>query len=228
MYQDEYNTNNNPLFGTRAQIDYKAKPFSLGTVEMGYQLRNLDHTGDFVYERKNNETGIFVLIPEFSSEVNLTRLIHSGYAMLSGKKEKWAYGAGIRAEYMTRSLELKDKLGLVDTTYYYDFVKPFLSANLQYAPGDDLTVKTAYSRRIERTATFKMNPFPEREHSETLEQGDPTLLPEFIDLVELGAVKNMGEQSVFVTAYFRNVDNVINRVNTVYNDTILNRIYSNV
>ena len=31
-----------------------------------------------------------------------------------------------------------------------------------------------------------MNPFPEREHAETLEQGDPDLRPEFIDLIELG------------------------------------------
>ncbi|WP_253256054.1 outer membrane beta-barrel protein [Formosa algae] len=33
---------------------------------------------------------------------------------------------------------------------------------------------------------------------------------------------------MFATAYYRNVKNVVNRVNTVYNDTILNRIYSNV
>lgn len=75
---------------------------------------------------------------------------------------------------------------------------------------------------------FKMNPFPEREHSETLEQGDPELLPEFIDLVEFGIVNEMGDNSFFATAYYRNVNNLVNRVNTVYNDTILNRIYSNV
>lgn len=33
---------------------------------------------------------------------------------------------------------------------------------------------------------------------------------------------------MFSTIYFRNVENLINRVNSVYNDTILNRIYSNV
>jgi hypothetical protein len=34
--------------------------------------------------------------------------------------------------------------------------------------------------------------------------------------------------SIYATAYFRNVENLVNRVNTVYNDSILNRIYSNV
>ncbi|GAB4402498.1 MAG: hypothetical protein OHK0039_00610 [Bacteroidia bacterium] len=72
-----------------------------------------------------------------------------------------------------------------------------------------------------------MTPFPEREHSETLEQGDAKLLPEFIDLGELGVVGNFGDNMVFATAYYRRVQHVINRVNTVFNDSVLNRIYTN-
>jgi outer membrane cobalamin receptor len=84
----------------------------------------------------------------------------------------------------------------------------------------------AYSKRIERTTTFKMNPFPEREHSETLEQGDPTLHPELIDQVEFGINKKTKKgNSRFFKIYYRSVKDLINRVNTVYNDTILNRIY---
>ena len=40
--------------------------------------------------------------------------------------------------------------------------------------------------------------------------------------------KTKGGNSIFATGYYRNVKNVVNRVNTIYNDTILNRIYSNV
>lgn len=229
VYQDEFNTNDNPLNGFRFQLDYAWKPFAFGTLETGYQYRILDHTGDFVYERRNNATGEFELVPEFSSEVDLTRSIHSAYAQLSGKKGKWEYAAGIRLEAMDRDFDLRDKTNTIDTTYTYNFVKPFPSVSLQYAIDEQTQVKTAYSRRIERTTTFKMNPFPEREHSETLEQGDATLLPEFIDLVELGITKNFkGDHSLYATAYFRNVENLVNRVNTVFNDTILNRIYSNV
>ncbi|MEM1135213.1 MAG: TonB-dependent receptor [Bacteroidota bacterium] len=228
VLQDEFNTNDNPLNGTRFQLDYKAKPLPIGTFEAGYQFRNLDHTGDFVYERRNNATGNFELVPEFSSTVNLKRQIHAFYGQLSGKKDKWSYNVGLRIEAMDRELELQDKTNTLDTTYLYDFVKPFPSASLQYEVSDDMLLKVAYSRRVDRTTTFKMNPFPEREHSETLEQGDPTLLPEFTDLIEFGLVKDFSKHSVYTTAYFRHVNNVINRVNTVFNDTILNRIYSNV
>lgn len=229
VLQDEYNTNDNPLHGIRFQLDYIWSPFSFGQLETGYQYRLLDHTGDFVYERRNNATGQFELVPEFSSEVDLKRKLHSGYAQLSGKKGAWEYSAGTRVEAMDREFDLRDKTNTIDTTYVYDYVKLFPSASVQYTFKNKTKVKAAYSKRVERTTTFKMNPFPEREHSETLEQGDPTLKPEFIDLFELGATKNFkGGNSVYATVYYQDVKNLVNRVNTIYNDTILNRIYSNV
>ncbi|MFT6797045.1 MAG: iron complex outermembrane receptor protein [Maribacter sp.] len=229
ILQDEFNTNDNPLYGIRFSLDYEWKPFSFGTLETGYQYRSLDHEGDFIYERRSNATKLFELVPEFSSAVDLSRTIHSGYAQLSGKKDKWDYSAGLRIEAMDRNFDLRDRSNTIDTTYTYNFVRPFPSASVQYTTSKNTKIKAAYSKRIERTTTFKMNPFPEREHSETLEQGDPELLPEFIDLVEVGLTKNFkGGNSLFATAYYRNVKNIVNRVNTIFNDTILNRIYSNV
>ncbi|MGA1227692.1 MAG: outer membrane beta-barrel protein [Tamlana sp.] len=228
LYQDEFNTNDNPLNGIRFQLDYSFKPYEFGMLEAGYQYRDLKHTGDFIYERRTDFNDDFQLVPEFSSEVDLERTIHSGYLQLSGKKGKWDYTAGSRLEVMDRKFRLKDKSNTVDETLVYDFVKLYPSASVQYTVNDNTNIKVAYSKRVERNSTFKMNPFAEREHSETLEQGDKNLRPEFIDLVELGINKDMkGGNSLFVTTYFRHVENVVNRVNTVYNDTILNRIYSN-
>ena len=229
LIQDEFNTNDNPLNGLRFQLDYAWKPFSFGQLETGYQYRNLDHKGDFVYERRTDINDEFELVPEFSSEVDLKRTIHSGYLQLNGEKEKWEYAVGTRLEIMDRDFDLRDKNNTIDTTLTYNFIKLYPSASVQYTTENNTKFKAAYSKRVERTTTFKMNPFPEREHSETLEQGDPTLLPEFIDLFEVGVTKNFkGGNSVFATGYFRKTKNLVNRVNTIYNDTILNRIYSNV
>lgn len=229
VYQDEYNTNDNPLFGLRINLDYEFQPLSIGTLKIGYQLRNLDHKGDFVYERKNNNTQLFELVPEFSSEVNLKRSIHAAYLQYNGQFEKWDFAAGLRLENMERKLSLKDKTGQVDEDYSLDFAKFFPSASINYQWRERASLGLAYSKRIERTTTFKMNPFPEREHSETLEQGDPNLQPEMIDQVELKLQFKTKKRNLINTAlYFRNVDHLVNRVNTVYNDTILNRIYSNV
>ncbi|OYX14975.1 MAG: TonB-dependent receptor, partial [Algoriphagus sp. 32-45-6] len=221
VYQDEYNTNDNPLNGVRWNLDYTFMPLPIGQLQTGYQFRYLNHIGDFVYERKNNSTGIFELVPEFSSEVNLDRLIHAGYLQLDKTVNKWSYGAGVRIEAMNRDFQLRDKSNTVDTLYQYDYVRPFFSANLSYKASEDLTWKLNFSQRVERETTFKMNPFPEREHSETLEQGDPTVLPEFVNNVEAGLIKTWKDNSLFVTAYHTRIKNLVNRVNTVYNDTIL-------
>ncbi|GLR17581.1 TonB-dependent receptor domain-containing protein [Portibacter lacus] len=229
LYQDEYNTNDNPLNGLRFSVDYRLQPFSFGRIETGYQYRSLLHKGDFVYQRRTDYNDDFELIPAFSSEVDLERIIHSGYVQLTGGKDNIEYAAGIRAEAVARTFDLRDKANTIDTTYLNDYLKFFPSASIQYTFENNTKLKLSYSKRVERTTTFKMNPFPEREHSETLEQGDPTLQPEFIDLVELGVSRSFdGGNSIFATAYFRDVKNVVNRVNTIYNDTILNRIYSNV
>ncbi|QNM86332.1 TonB-dependent receptor [Polaribacter pectinis] len=230
VYQKEFNTNDNPLYGTRFNLDYQWKPFELGTLETGYQYRDLDHTGKFVYERDG------VLVPEFSSDVSLKRVIHSSYAQITGTKNKWDYAAGLRLESMDREYKEALQSETTENVYDYDFVKLFPSASLQYKIDDKTNIKTAYSKRVERTTTFKMNSFAEREHSEVFEQGDNTLLPEFIDLVELGFTKKLKKgNSIYATAYYRHVNNVINRVNTLaYEsngavlDSIINRVYSNV
>jgi len=107
----------------------------------------------------------------------LTRKIHAAYTQLSGKLNKWQYTAGFRLEYFDRTVNIARP----EETYKLDRFNPFPSANLSYDLSKEFLFKTAYSRRIERTTTFKMTPFPEREHSETLEQGDAELLPEYID-----------------------------------------------
>lgn len=230
IYQREFNTNDNPLYGTRFNLDYQFAPFSFGTLETGYQFRNLDHTGKFVYERDGN------LVPEFSSDISLKRVIHSGYAQLSGDSNKWNYNAGVRLESMDREYRETLRSDGKENLYNLDFVKLFPSASLQYKIDDKTNIKTAYSKRVERTTTFKMNSFAEREHSEVFEQGDNTLQPEFIDLIELG-INKKGKRgnSIYATAYYRHVKNVINRVNTLaYQqsgaviDSIINRVYSNV
>ncbi|MDP3392651.1 TonB-dependent receptor domain-containing protein [Sediminibacterium sp.] len=85
-------------------------------------------------------------------------------------------------------------------------------------------IVSAYSEII----IFKLNPIPEREHSETLEQGDPDLLPQMIDLVELGVNHSFSKGTFFATLYFQNIQNPIQRVNSIYADTILNRVFTNV
>ena len=230
LLQEEYNTNDNPLRGTLFRVDYEVPNLIIGNLEVGYQYRFLDHQGDFFYGRRTDSNAFFTPVLEFSSEIDLKRTLHSGYINLNGKQKNWEYIAGLRLEHMARELQLQSReLDAEKETLPFDYLKLFPSATIQYNLKKNVAVKVSYTKRVQRTTTFKMNPFAEREHSETLEQGDKNLRPEFLDLIEVGYAKRFKKgNSVYANAYVRYNQNLVNRVNTVFNDSILNRIYSNV
>ncbi|MGX5820183.1 TonB-dependent receptor domain-containing protein [Chitinophaga lutea] len=220
VLQEVYNPYENPIDGYRLRLDY-AIPIGKGKLESGYQYRHDIQDGKFDY----------FVTPEasqpdadrFRGSAEARNQIHSVYSQYSGKQRKLEYVAGLRYEYATRTVELSydpvpHKLNLSNL---------FPSANLLYTINNAWKAKAGYSKRIQRTNNFELNPIPEREHSETLEQGDPDLLPSFIDLAEIGSVHNFKGGSFFATVYYQHVKNPIQRVNSVYADTILNRVFTN-
>ncbi|MCF0041366.1 TonB-dependent receptor domain-containing protein [Dyadobacter fanqingshengii] len=219
--QSSRNPSKNPLNALRLKIDYSVN-IGLGKLETGYQYRNQVQKGNFQYLDLDLETGTFNVVPEFSSHTKVTNQIHSVYGQYSSKQGKLEYTAGLRSEYSTRAFSAGSQ-----ETRTLDLFNLFPSLNLQYQLTKSLRARGGYSKRVQRATNSELNPFPEREHSETLESGDPDIQPEFIDLSELGIVKDFKEGSVFATIYNQRIKNVVNRVNSVYNDTILNRIYTN-
>ncbi|AKQ46174.1 TonB-dependent receptor [Rufibacter radiotolerans] len=214
------NTNERPLNGLRLRTDFATK-LGAGKLESGYQYRHHNDDGQFVYKQKDQGASNYVFYPEFSGNVNLTNEIHSVYTQYSGKVAKLEYAAGLRYEYAARDFTIREN------TYELNLSNFFPSANVFYSLNDNWKAKAGYSRRVQRSSSFELNPLPEREHSETLEQGDPELLPEFVNLSEAGLVRNFEKGSVFATFYHQDIKNVINRVNNVYADTVLGRIYTN-
>ncbi|TCK83649.1 TonB-dependent receptor domain-containing protein [Albibacterium bauzanense] len=215
-----YNPYKNPINGYRFKLDYVVN-IGEGKLESGYQFRYDTQDGQFDY---------FVTpatsqpdADRFRGTAKAKNQINSVYSQYSGKVNKLEYIGGLRYEYAARTVDLSydpvpHKLNLSNL---------FPSLNLLYNFSDGLKGKAGYSRRIQRTNNYELNPIPEREHSETLEQGDPDLLPSFIDLAELGLIRTFNKGSFFTTLYYQNIKNPIQRVNSVYADTILNRVFTN-
>ncbi|MBO9673092.1 MAG: TonB-dependent receptor [Sphingobacteriaceae bacterium] len=215
-----YNPYKNPINGYRFKLDY-AINLGKGKLESGYQFR---------YDTQNGQFDYFVTPVTSQPDANRFRgsaearnQIHSVYSQYSGKIEKLEYIGGLRYEYATRTVNLSyDPL-----KHELDLSNLFPSLSLLYNMNEGLKLKAGYSRRIQRTNNFELNPIPEREHSETLEQGDPDLKPSFIDLAELGITRSFKKGSFFSTLYYQHIQNPIQRVNSVYADTILNRVFTN-
>ncbi len=221
--QNTLSTYKNPLDGFRAKVDY-AISIGNGKLETGYQYRLDQQDGQFIYSVKNLGERDFTVFPAFTGDVKATNNIHSVYSQYSAKTNKLEYVGGLRYENATRDLTVAS--GIVKD-YKLRLNNLFPSASVLYSLENDWKLKIGVSRRVQRTNNFELNPIPEREHSETLEQGDANLLPEFIYLAEAGVVKTFNKGSFLSTIYYQDIKNPIQRVNSVFADTVLNRVFTN-
>ncbi len=215
-----YNPYKRPISGYRVKLDYSL-PLGKGKLETGYQLR---------YDTQDGQFNYLVTPPtsqpdanKFQGSLHAKNVINSLYSQYTGKSGPWEYNCGLRYEYATRSVAISYDPEL----HQLDLSNLFPSALVQYSFNNNWKLKADYSRRINRTSNLELNPIPEREHSETLEVGDPDLLPEFIDQLELGISHSFNMGNFFATAYYQHIKNPIQRLNSVYADTILYRVYTN-
>jgi hypothetical protein len=212
------NPGTNPLDAYRLKTDYKNGGFSAG-----YQFRYDVQDGNFLYLLQIPGTDQFEVVEEFTSGVKAIHIIHAAYLQYEGKKDNISYAGGLRMETTDRDLFFSKD----NETRTLNLVNLFPNAQVRYSLDNQWNVKAGFSRRIRRTSNFELNPFPEREHSETLEQGDPDLLPELIGTLEIGLEHSYPQGSFFITPYFQRVKNPIQRTNKVFTDTILNRVFTN-
>jgi ferric enterobactin receptor len=219
--QNTLNIYKNPLNGFRAKVDY-AITIGTGKLESGYQYRRDQQDGEFIYS-ESAFGGAFVVQPLFTGKVNAQNDIHAIYSQYSDKIGKLEYIAGLRYEDYKRILEISNDAN----SHNLKLHNLFPSANVVYRLKEKLQLKAGLSKRVQRNNNFELNPIQEREHSETLEQGDPNLLPEFVYLAELGLNKTFDKGSFFTTLYFQDIKNPVQRVNSIYADTILNRVFTN-
>jgi len=221
--QFTHNPNSNPLDAFRVKADYTQKLSTQLTLQGGYQFRYDLQDGNFTYYTRILGTPDYAADPEFTSSVKTSNRIHAGYVQLNGQARKLNYNLGARLEYSERDLNFskdEQQQQLILNNF-------FPAAQFRYALAERATLRAGYNRRIKRTNNYELNPFPEREHSETLEQGDPHLLPELTGTYELGWEQQLGGGSFFLTLYHQRIQNPIQRVNKIYNDSILNRVFTN-
>lgn len=218
-----YNPYTKPLQGWRFKIDHAIK-IGNGKLETGYEFRYDIQKGNYGYT-------IAPLPPDpdyarFRGAATTKNTINAIYSQYSGKASKLEYVGGLRYEYAARTVDLVYAI-VPQPVHHLNLSDLFPSANVLYSLSNSWKLKAGYSRRIQRASNNELNPIAEREHSESLEQGDPDVLPEFVNLSEIGFVNNFNKGSLFANVYYQGVKNPIQRVNSVYNDSILNRLFTN-
>ncbi|MHA8053783.1 TonB-dependent receptor [Aquirufa sp. Wall-65K1] len=220
----ERSTETSPLSAWRFQLDYSLPLPAKNKLEFGYHFRYVNHQGDFLFERFAAGTNSWYSDPNYTDKMELAQSIHAPYVQLNGSRQKFSYALGLRSEWMDRNLTHAGEPG---KTYTLNQIYLFPSLQGIWKLEGEKTLRMAYSRRIERPSSKLMSPFKNHRHAETIETGDPNLLPEIANVFELGISKGFQNISFTATAYVNFLQDKVFRVNEIYSRTILGRTYTN-
>ncbi len=196
----------------RIKVDYTYPINEKSKIEAGYQTRLLNAKGDYEYENFIN--GSWIKDENVSNDMIFTRNIHSLYTSYSGEFAGFTYMAGLRGEFTDRIIN-QITSGEKYPINRFDFF-PSLHLSKQLSKTDQMQL--SYSRRVNRPRHWYLNPFPGYSDSYSVRQGNPALLPEFIDSYELSYNKRIKKSFFNLGAYYRQTNNSMNRIQQLQDD----------
>ena len=146
--------------------------------------------------------------------------IHALYVNYSGRIKKFGYQLGLRGEYSkvdTKSLGYGQNQGDV-TPYKNDYFSLFPSAFFSYSLPKGNEIQVNYTRRISRPWGGQLNSFMNITDSANISFGNPHLSPQYSNAFELNYIKNWEEHMLSFSGYYRNTNDVIQRISFLENN----------
>lgn len=201
------------------QLDYVEPIGEKARFETGLKNISRTVTSDFqLFQREGDESFMEVQGASVGDFFRYNQNVSAGF--VSGLVElpsDFTLQAGGRYEYTTITANFSDGADL-DIGDYGTFVP---SINMSKKLKDNLTAKFGYSRRIARPSLQFLNPNINAANPLDISQGNPDLLPEFTDQVELSLSKFKRATSVNVSAFVRSTKRSIQAVTeTIGQDTV--------
>ncbi|RYZ21731.1 MAG: TonB-dependent receptor [Chitinophagaceae bacterium] len=146
--------------------------------------------------------------------------VYAAYGTYSGKAKNFGYQLGLRGESSTNEGVLNRKESFRTEFPISLFPSVFLSQKLN----DYNDLQLNYSRRINRPNFFQLFPFTDYTDSLNITRGNPALVPEFTNSVELSFSHQSKNRDNFIASvYFKNTNNLITQVQQNEFDTFKQR-----
>jgi outer membrane receptor protein involved in Fe transport len=179
-YKQRSETNNNN-WNVKLQADY-TNPFNDKTkFETGYKGTFRKNDNDYIYDTLDYSVNGYVRSLDASNRFKLNESINSAYGTFSHKIKNFKFKVGLRVEHTHTNGELFTT-GFEFKKDYFDL---FPSLSLSQKVGLANEFQLSYSRRITRPNIWRLNPFINRYNSRFVSFGNPELLPEFTNSMEL-------------------------------------------
>lgn len=222
LYQQLNNQEQNRV--TTAQVDYvrlskKNIRFEAGTKAI---IRKL--SVDAFSETRNNATNQLEedTLSNFLYEYD--EQIYSVYGNIAHQYKKFKFQGGLRLEQAMQAPNL-----ISDTlSFRNDYFSAFPSAYVRYELSKESELSLGYSRRINRPSAETLNPFTSYADPFNLRKGNPSVRPEYINSVEFGYAVNKKKMNVTATVFYRQTNNVIQRVREFYDNGAAAVTFANI
>lgn len=205
------NLENGP--GQRAEVKLEyTLPFSeTNKLEAGYQGRWEEQNDESSLENWNLGTQQWEVDDLYVKTSDEKQQIHALYTMYAGMLNKFGYQAGLRGEYNLRSIttDSPNIINADNEEFNLDRLDFFPTIHFSYQLPLDQQIMTSYSRRVQRTQGWMLEPFITWQNAYSVRMGNPDLEPQFIDSYELGYVKQFKQAYISFEAYHRVTHNKV-------------------
>ena len=155
----------------------------------------------------DNSANDYTLLPSAAGNYKSSDNVYAAYAAISSQLNDFGYKIGLRAERSNYSGELTDN-GQKFTNSYPISLFPSVFVSQKLKNNQDLQL--SYTRRVNRPNFFQLIPFIDSSDKLNITQGNPNLVPEFTQSVELSYMKRFtGNNTFLASVYYKHNSNLI-------------------
>lgn len=192
-------------------------------------LRNYDSNNDnFIQDASGN----YIYIASLNVKYKYNDVVYAAYGTYSQQIKDFSFQLGLRVESSEYKGNLVTKSAKFSNQYPLSF---FPSVYLTQKIDKQSDIQLNYSRKINRPNFFQLIPFIDFSDSLNLSVGNPGLVPEFTNLLEIAYQNQYSTgHSILMSLYGRNTNDLITRYqyrdanpNPTKTDSVLFTSYAN-
>lgn len=196
----------------QGNVDYKYPYSKTGQLESGYQYHSYLEDGDYNMQFWDPEKKEFYWREDIYNTFYFQRGIHSVYLIGSDSYKDFDAQVGIRGEHTHQVL----RSSIEGANRKVNRFEVFPSVHIGYTMPRNQKLTFAYSYRTNRPELFYMEPYITYRDYYTAEIGNPDIRPEYIHSFELNYKKNIGEQVLQTSLFYRSRKDKIERLRVPY------------
>lgn len=221
----ERNNNDNKNVESTVQVDYTHPIKDGSTFEVGAKAILRYVGSDFQLSKADSGQTAFTNVAARSNVFNYDQDVYSSYATYGiTTTSKWGLKVGVRYEYT--DIRANFETTNIKFTQKYDNWIPSLAISKDLGKAHKL--RLSYTQRIQRPSIFFLNPFRNEADAKNISFGKPDLDPELTHSYELNYNTFWKQNSLNISAYWRNTNNAISSIITVDSEGVSTTTYDNV